>query len=353
MLLEIRIFVELRKNMPHTEVLHFFENYLGERAVEFRVLQQSGSERVNYFGKSSQESYIITHNENIRENEAFFYLSHQFSELQLNTPKVYTINENRKLYIQEFVGQNTLSEIIAEEGHSPRVKSLVFQTLEKLFVLQQKTQGKIDFGKSFEYESYDELPIMHDLYYFKNFFADVLEIHYHKSSLLKEFKKMTASIEKLQPQLLMIRDFQARNIMVNENEEVFFIDYQAAMKGPAMYDVISFLYQVKANFSEAWKSEALDFYIHLWDEKYQNELRKSVEYCQLIRFLQVLGAYGFRGLIQKKPHFISSIGQGIKNLTQWAKQGKMIENYPELKSLIEKLDSDSTRHSINYITAQY
>jgi aminoglycoside/choline kinase family phosphotransferase len=82
---------------------------------------------------------------------------------------------------------------------------------------------------------------------------DVLELQYHKSSLLKEFKKIAAKIENLSPQCLMIRDFQSRNILVKENE-VFFIDYQAAMQGPAMYDVVSFLFQ-KANFSEKIKTK--------------------------------------------------------------------------------------------------
>ncbi len=343
----------LRKDMSPAEILRFFENYLGEQAIEFRALQQSGSERVNYWGKSRSESYIITYNENIRENEAFFYLSNIFSELQLNTPKVYAISKNRRLYIQEFVGEKTLSEIITEEGHCPRVKSLVFQTLEKLFVLQQNTESKIDFGKSFEYESYNELPITHDLYYFKNFFVDILEIYYHKSTLLQEFKQLAASIEKLQPQSLMIRDFQARNIMVNKNHEIFFIDYQAAMKGPAMYDVISFLYQAKANFPEQWKSEALDFYLQLWNEKDRKELRNAVKYCQLIRFLQVLGAYGFRGLIQKKPHFVSSIKQGIKNLTEFAEKWEEMKNYPELQSLIENLRLDSTQNKIHDIISNH
>jgi hypothetical protein len=49
----------------------------------------------------------------------------------------------------------------------------------------------------------------------------------------------------------------------------------------------------------------LDFYIQLFDDqKTQNQLKDSVKPIQMMRFLQVLGAYGFRGLIQRKQHFI-------------------------------------------------
>ena len=254
------------------------------------------------------------------------------------------------MYIQEFLGENTLSEIISKEGSSENVKSLVKQTLEKLYQLQISTQNKIDFTKTFEYESYDELPVMHDLYYFKNFVADVLELEYHKSTLLKEFKNIVFLIENLEPKGLMIRDFQARNMMVNDQKEVSFIDYQSAMKGPLMYDVISFLFQAKANFNESFKSEMLDYYIHQFEnQELKNKLKTSVKPIQLMRFLQVLGAYGFRGLIQRKHHFISSIEKGIENITVFAQNWENMKDYPELEKVIKQLSSDKTKLKIEEI----
>jgi aminoglycoside/choline kinase family phosphotransferase len=236
--------------------------------------------------------------------------------------------------------------VIAKEGESENVIFLVKQTLEKLFNLQKTTQNQIDYSKTFEYEKYDELPIIHDLYYFKNFVADVLELHYHKSSLLKEFKKIAVKIENLQPKSLMIRDFQARNILVKESQ-VFFIDYQAAMHGPAMYDVVSFLFQAKANFSEEFKNEMLEYYFSFYEsEEEKNQLKESLKYCKLIRFLQVLGAYGFRGLIQKKAHFIASIKQGINNLAEFTENESDMNLYPELKNLTLKLNAEETQQKI-------
>lgn len=329
--------------MNNSEVQIFFENYLGEKPSVFFALPQSGSSRVNYIAEVSKEKFIITYNENLRENEAFFYFSEVFSHLNLNTPKIFKINKERTLYIQEFLGNETLSEVIEKEGLSERVKSLVKKTLEKLYELQQKTEGKIDFTKTFEYEIYDELPITNDLFYFKNFMIDVLEIPYHKSTLLKEFMSLTQKIENLQPKVLMIRDFQARNIMVKE-DEVFFIDYQAAMQGPAMYDVVSFLFQAKANFPENFKNEMLEYYFSLYkDEKEKIQLKTSVKYIQLIRFMQVLGAYGFRGLIQRKSHFLNSINQGIKNLVNLSENWEEMNQYPELKKLISELNTSKNK----------
>lgn len=336
--------------MTSENAKRFFENHFGEKSTEFVTLAQSGSARVNFLAQNQTGKYIITYNENISENESFLYFSQIFSDLHLNTPQIFTVSDDRKMYIQEFLGSQTFSDIISKESLSENVQSLVRQTLEKLFNLQIFTQDKIDFTQTFEYESYDELPVMHDLYYFKNFIADVLELEYHKSSLLKEFKKLVNLIENLEPKGIMIRDFQARNIMVNDKNEVSFIDYQSAMKGPLMYDVISFLFQAKANFPEDFKNEMREFYIQQFENKeIQSQLKNSVKPIQLMRFLQVLGAYGFRGLIQKKKHFIASIDKGIENITAFSNNWDEMKNYPELKKVIEQLNSHKTKFKIEEI----
>lgn len=327
----------------------FFENITGKKSSEFITLAQSGSSRVNFFAKADRK-FIITYNENITENESFLYYSKIFSDLKLNTPAIFAVSEDRKMYIQEYLGENTLSDIITKEGLSENVKNLVRQTLEQLYQLQILTQDKINFKKAFEYESYDELPVIHDLYYFKNFVADVLELEYHKSALLKEFKKIAVLIENLEPKGLMIRDFQSRNIMVNERNVVSFIDYQSAMKGPFMYDVISFLFQAKANFPEDFKNEMLNFYIHQFEsETTKQDLKRSIKPLQMMRFLQVLGAYGFRGLIQRKFHFIASIEKGIENITTFADSWENMKEYPELKKVIEQLRLPKTSLKIKDI----
>ncbi|RKE78811.1 MULTISPECIES: aminoglycoside phosphotransferase family protein [unclassified Chryseobacterium] len=336
--------------MTSENAKRFFENHIGKKSSEFVTLAQSGSARVNFLATAGTEKYIITYNENIPENESFLYYSEVFADLSLNTPSILAVSDDRKMYIQEFLGQQTLSEVITKEQLSPNIKSLVQQTLQKLYQLQLQTQGKIDFSKTFEYESYDELPVIHDLYYFKNFVADFLELEYNKSTLLKEFKKIAVLIENLEPKGIMIRDFQARNIMVNEKNEISFIDYQSAMKGPLMYDVISFLFQAKANFPEDFKQEMLEYYIQQFeDPETRIQLKNAVMPIQMMRFLQVLGAYGFRGLIQRKQHFMASLEKGIQNITQFADSWEQMNNYPELKKVIQQLTSDKAKQKIEEI----
>ena len=333
--------------MPKNAAEFFFEDFNKAPCETFVQLPQSGSSRKNYIATAQNRRYIITENSNIPENDSFLYFSSVFSELKLNTPEIFAVSKDRTMYIQEFLGSNTLSDIIAREGISDHVRMLVKKTLAKLFELQQKTTGKIDYSKTFEYAEYDRIPVLHDLFYFKFMFADLVEVQYHKSRLINEFQKIVHLVENLRPRGLMIRDFQSRNIMVLR-DDVFFIDYQSAMLGPLMYDVTSFLYQAKANFPENFRQEMLAYYYNLWSCGEQiDQLKKALPLMQLMRFLQVLGGYGFRGLVQRKNHFVSSIQQGVENIYRLSQSWEGMRNFPELESVICKLHTAETASHIN------
>ncbi|WP_027377021.1 aminoglycoside phosphotransferase family protein [Kaistella palustris] len=336
--------------MTQDDAQLFLEEFTGSTAQQFFALAQSGSSRQNFVAQSAGIKYVITANENLAENESFFYFSELFSRLQLNTPQILAIAPDRKFYIQQHLGDQTLSEIIDREGLTERTRALVKSVLEKLYLLQSRTLTNVDYSYTFEYESYDELPITNDLFYFKSFIADVLEIPYHKSTLLQEFKKIVSRLENLKPQSLILRDFQARNIMVNDSDEVYFIDYQAAMRGPLMYDVVSFLFQAKANFPGDFRNEMLSYYFSFWkDDVTVTDLQNSLKPLQLIRYMQVLGAYGFRGLVQKKAHFRKSLNQGITNLYNFSNSWDEMREFPELQKIISELNTEQTGIKIKEI----
>jgi hypothetical protein len=141
----------------------------------------------------------------------------------------------------------------------------------------------------------------------------------------------------------MYRDFQSRNVMIHD-EQVYFIDFQGAMEGSPQYDIASLLWQAKAQLPDAWKEDLLNGYI-----KSMNELpitrvegihfRKGYQQFVLLRILQVLGAYGFRGLLQLKPHFITSIGPALQNLNKFLSDNPSLPAYPELRKLLEQMSS--------------
>ena len=135
----------------------------------------------------------------------------------------------------------------------------------------------------------------------------------------------------------MYRDFQSRNVMIR-NGEPWFIDFQGGRRGPFYYDVASFLWQAKANLPDSLRQELLQEYL-ISLNKYttigEAEFMSMLRHFVLFRTLQVLGAYGFRGYFEKKPHFMQSVPYAIENLR--ALLDKPYEEYPYLTELLGKL----------------
>jgi hypothetical protein len=156
------------------------------------------------------------------------------------------------------------------------------------------------------------------LLYFKYYFLDPLKIAYDKENLIDDFEALSTYLDHVKNKYFMFRDFQSRNIFI-KNNEVHFIDYQGGMKGALQYDVASLLWQAKANLPDTWKNSLLAYYMDCVDDILQTPLDRVRFVSQyngyvLIRLLQVLGAYGFRGLFERKAHFLISIPLALTNL---------------------------------------
>jgi hypothetical protein len=114
----------------------------------------------------------------------------------------------------------------------------------------------------------------------------------------------------------MYRDFQSRNIMIRDGKP-WLIDFQGGRRGPAEYDLVSFLWQARARFTPEMRRELIEEYLksarryRSFDEEV---FAQRLQYFVLFRTLQVLGAYGYRGYFEHKAHFVQSIPMAIDNL---------------------------------------
>lgn len=320
-----------------------FESHYGEAPKDITVLPISGSER-RYVRFTSQKGTTVigAYNPNRAENNTFFYFSGIFSKHQLPVPELITIGGEKQTYLLEDLGNQTLYDIIAAEGHSDRVKDLLKKTIDQLVRFHWQVGAAIDYSLCFDSESFDQQQVFSDLLYFKYYFVDPLEIKYNKSALIDELSVWSKNLASKRPRTFMYRDFQSRNVMV-QNEEVFFIDYQGGMLGLPEYDLASLLWQSRAQFPDDWKAELLNYYFEALEKIPERSgiketaFRKTYLECVLLRMLQTLGAYGFRGLIQQKEIFLRSIAPALRQLTGFLEEYPQYPPYNELRKLLDNL----------------
>jgi aminoglycoside/choline kinase family phosphotransferase len=320
-----------------------FEQRFGKKPEKIDLLPVSGSDRRYYRITAGTTTAIGTHNSNVAENNTYFYFTELFHKHGINVPEVYNISKDRKYYLQQDLGTVSLFDQLMKEGHTDKVRKNYHKALEQLAKFQWLAGREADFNQCFSAKHFDEKAIMADLLYFKYYFADLQNVHYDRFALLREMEQMSKDLGRIEPQMLMYRDFQSRNIMLHDGK-IFFIDFQGAMQGPPQYDIASLLWQAKAQLPAAWKEDLLNGYVTSLNKLHvtrfdEIHFRKGYLQFVLLRILQVLGAYGFRGLLQHKPHFVSSIGPALKNLQTLLSDNPKLPNYPEMRSLLERLST--------------
>jgi len=321
-------------------ITSLYENWKGTAPEAVDVLPQSGSER-RYFRLYGKDGPVIgTYGANIRENETFIYFSGHFREKQLAVPAIYCTSQDRQFYLQEDFGSVSLLNRLESEGFTDTVYALFRQSLEALALLQVKGDEGLDYSRCLTNMEFGKQAIMADLLYFKYYFLDALRKPYDKQKLIDDFEALSTYLTHTEYKFFMFRDFQSRNIMVRDTGTVHFIDYQGGMKGAPQYDVASMLWQARANLPDAWKTGLLEEYLDAFEKILGQRVNRAVFQSQyngyvLIRLLQVLGAYGFRGLFERKAQFLTSIPLALKNLKEFFHHQSIGITVPEFRKVLD------------------
>lgn len=325
----------------------FFEA-TGKKAGEQTALTASGSNRRYYRIESEDKSVSLigVQGTSREENHAFLYMAELFLEKGLNVPRVLAVSDDEMCYVQQDLGNTLLFDYIAE-GRKTGVfsapeKEMLRKVVRGLAKFQVIGAEKFDFNQCYPQPEFNLRSILWDLNYFKYCFLKATGLDFQEDKLENEFERLAYILLRSNYSAFMYRDFQSRNVMIckDSNGELvpYFIDFQGGKKGPVYYDVASFLWQAKANFHPDLREELIEEYI---DElqKYMPVDRpvfyETLKHFVLFRTMQVLGAYGFRGYFEKKPHFLQSIPFAIDNLRHLLKHAS--EDYPYLIQVLKEM----------------
>lgn len=326
-------------------ITSLYKQWKGTEPVSVDLLPQSGSER-RYFRLHGNEGSVIgTYGANIKENDSFIYFSKNFKGKNLSVPDIYIVSDDGMFYLQEDFGDMSLLNHLESKGLTDDVYELFKKSLEALAQLQVKGDDGLDYSQCLTNAEFGKQAIMADLLYFKYYFLDALRKPYDKQKLIDDFEALSNYLTHTEYKYFMFRDFQSRNIMVKEDNSVHFIDYQGGMKGAPQYDVASMLWQARANLPDDWKNDLLEDYMNSFENITGKSIDKAIFRSQyngyvLIRLLQVLGAYGFRGLFERKAQFLTSIPLALRNLREFFKNQSLGIAVPEFRKVLDMCVAD-------------
>ena len=323
-----------------------FRSWFGRDPEGAEPMTGSGSHRQYFRLTAGDRSAVGVIGTDVEENRAFLTLDRHFAARGIHVPEILAVSDDGMCYLQEDLGTTLLYDLLAhgrENGaYDPQERALLCRTLAALPKIQFEGGAGLDWNVCYPEPAFGERMIRFDLNYFKYCFLKATGLEFNEVRLQDDFDRLCADLLEDTCDTFMYRDFQARNVMVRD-DELYFIDFQGGRRGPFYYDVASFVWQARARYPESLREEmiaayldALKAYVPDVDEAaFRDRLRLFV----LFRTLQVLGTYGFRGYFEKKPHFLASVPYAMDNLRALVRTP--FEAYPYLNGILTKLTTMS------------
>jgi aminoglycoside/choline kinase family phosphotransferase len=279
-----------------------------------------GSERRIIRLSNDQSSAMGILHEVREENVAFLEFSRHFRRHGLPVPEIYGEDLDQGAYLEEDLGDTTLFDFLSRNRSGGDISPVAVEAYRKVVATLPRFQ--VEAGRDLNYavcyprDSFDAQSISWDLNYFKYYFLRLAGIPFNEQALEDDFSRLTAFLLTSDRDYFLYRDFQSRNVMLRDGEP-FFLDYQGGRKGALQYDIASLLYDSKADLTPELRQELLDYYLDrlsdFIDVKRDIFMRHYYAYVY-IRLMQALGAYGFRGYYERKPHFLQSVPYALKNV---------------------------------------
>jgi N-acetylmuramate 1-kinase len=339
-------------------LVKLYESLYGTAPTNTEQIKGSGSARQYYRLSSKGNSAIGVIGSSLEENRAFIEITRHFNKQNLPVPTVYNVSPDGMAYLQSDLGSISLYQLLTNSRNNCKYTDADFLSLEKavrgLPRMQIIGAQGLDLSLCYPTAKMDETAIHFDFNYFKYCFLKLQpKIDFNELDLEKDFCAFCEDIINMSSSedSLILRDCQARNVMMKSDGESltpYFIDYQGCRIGPKEYDLASFLWQSSAHYPQELRDRLVECYIEalreLRPDTNPDTVRKNLELMVLFRLVQVLGAYGFRGLIERKAYFLNSIPGSIANLKDvlnkgTAKPHPYLENV--LKSIVQNNEANS------------
>jgi len=331
------------KKQTQQQIVDLYKNRFQEVNVNVDILPPSGSYREYIRLTSPHFKAIGTWNEDEKENIAFIEFSRHFRKMGINVPEIYDYKPAEFIYLQEDLGNETLfsylSKVREKEGFSEKIVKTYKKIVRELPKIQIIGGKDLNYGVCYPRMAFDRQSMMWDLNYFKYYFLKLAKVPFSEQLLEDDFTAFTDYLLKAESNFFLFRDFQSRNIML-VNDEPWFIDYQGGRKGALQYDLASLLYDAKADIPQNVREELIDIYLDELEKMHPVDRKEFRQYFYgyvLIRMMQAMGAYGFRGFYEKKEHFLKSIPFALENLEIVLSNLDLPVTLPELLKTLKSL----------------
>jgi aminoglycoside/choline kinase family phosphotransferase len=331
-----------------------FEKHFNVPAELVRPLrgQLGASDRKLFRLSRAEHTAIGVLYDSREENKAFVEFSRHFRRHGLPVPEIYAEELRRGAYLEEDLGDLTLYQFLAAHRSGADVAPEVVEGYRKVVAILPRFQVEggrdLNYKASYPRASFDRQSIAWDLNYFKYYFLRLSGTPFNEQRLENDFRRLTGFLLKAGSAYFLYRDFQSRNIMLR-NGEPYFLDYQGGRRGALQYDIASLLFDAKADLPPELRQHLLEAYLDELGKHITLDRDEFLRYYYAfvyVRIMQAMGAYGFRGLYERKTHFLQSVPYALANVQWLLNNTELPIKVPELMKSFRLMVSSDTLQSV-------
>jgi aminoglycoside/choline kinase family phosphotransferase len=323
-----------------------FAEHFGAPPVRMEPLAADGSSRsyVRLVGGGG-ETAIGGMGPDPEENRAFLSFSRALGAAGLRVPEIYADDVGAGVWLSQDLGDTTLLDALTDarlrtsEAFPEEMRAVFGRVLEELVRLQIEGSQVVDFQEAYPRADFDAQSILWDLNYFKYHFLKLAGVPFNEDRLELDFRRLSDFLLEADAGYFVHRDFQSRNIMLVDGEP-WFIDYQGGRRGALQYDVASLLYSGSSALPAAAREDLLQVYLDALEARRgdvdRREWKERYRGYALVRVMQAMGTYGFRGLFEKRARFLRSVPAAAASLRELSGGGLPVP-LPELAAVFGQI----------------
>ena len=249
----------------------------------------------------------------------------------IKVPAIRRYYQEEHLMILEDLGDDLMVRIVEGGGEDVR-RALYSRAIELLVDLQNKTANSESSECVALQRSFDSTLLNWEFDHFMEYGIEsrtgVKVSMEDRDIFVRETRAISEEIRKF-PYGFTHRDFQSRNILVVKND-LYLIDFQDALLGPAAYDLVALLRDSYVELSDNLLDELIAFYCKAKKSDLKS-LGRQFDLITCQRKLKDAGRFVYIDRVKKNPNFLKYIPASLRYVN------RALGRLPEYKQLYEVL----------------
>ena len=266
--------------------------------------------------------------------EQFRTISDIIHTFNLSAPQIVSFDTKQGFMLLEDFGQTSFSNILNKDNESKLYK----KAIEVLIEINKQSKSKEK--KISKLKSYSIDLLVNESLLFIDWYLEKRKGELVSSDQKKEFIKILNDFyNNIKPQssTLVLRDYHVDNLCFLNNQkslkQVGLIDFQDAVIGSPLYDLVSLLEDVRRPLRRNLQKKLLEIYIKAISINGQ-DAEREMRFFSIQRNLKILGIFCRLSIRDKKDGYLKYLPNAVKllrknlqdpffiNLVNWLKQFK-------------------------------